>query len=60
MWHKKYEGDIETKTLSYQSTAKLDKKILFGKITHHLDPENRTTVVNDKFGNEDSTFHSGP
>ena len=26
------------KILIYQSKAKLDGKILFGKITHHLDP----------------------
>ena len=34
-------------------------KILFGIITHHLDPEIRKMLVNDKFGNEDSIFHSG-
>ena len=46
--------------LIYQSTANLDEKISFGKIIHHLDPEIKKTLVNGKFGNEDSTFHSGP
>ena len=30
---------FKTEMLIYQSKAKLDVKILFGKITHHLDPE---------------------
>ena len=47
------------KTL-YQSKANLNEKNLFGKITHHLDPEIRKMLVNGKFGNQDSTFHSGP
>ena len=29
----------EFKMLIFQSKANLDEKILFGKITHHLDPE---------------------
>ena len=48
------------KVLIYRSKANLDKKILFGKITHHLDPEMRKMLVNGKFRIEDSAFHSGP
>ena len=48
------------KMLIYQSKANLDQKILFGKITHHLDPEIWKMLINGKFGNEDPTFHSGP
>ena len=51
---------FKTEMLIYQSKANLDEKILFGKITHHLDPEIRKMLVNGKFGNEDSTFQSGP
>ena len=40
--------------------AILDENILFGKVTHHLDPEIRKILVNGKFSNGDSTFHSGP
>ena len=29
---------FKTEVLIYQSKAKLDEKVLFGKITHHLDP----------------------
>ena len=35
------------------------RKFLFGKITHHLDPEIRKMLVNGEFGNDDSRFHSG-
>ena len=52
---------FETKMLIHQSNLKasLDEKILCGKISHQLDPEVRKMLVNGKFGNEDSTFHSG-
>ena len=46
--------------LIYQSKANLDEKILFGKITRHLDPEIRKMLVRGMFGNENSTFHPGP
>ena len=42
------------------SKANLDQKILFGKVTHHLDSEIRKTLADGKSGNDDSTFHSGP
>ena len=48
-----------TKMLIYQSKANLDEKILFGKITHHLDPEIRKMWVMGTFGNRKPTFHSG-
>ena len=51
---------FKTEILTYQPKANLGEKILFSKIAHHLDPEIRKTMVNGKFGNEDSTFHSGP
>ena len=41
LWNEKYVGDFKTKMLIYQSKANLDEKILFGKITHYLDPEIR-------------------
>ena len=51
---------FKTKILIYQSKANLDEKILFGETTHHLDPEIRKMLVRGMFGNENSTFHSGP
>ena len=51
---------FKTGMLIYQSKANLDEKHLFGEITHHLDQEIRKMMANGKFGNEDSTFHSGP
>ena len=35
---------FKTEMLIYQSKANLDVKSLFGKITHHLDQENRTML----------------
>ena len=35
------------------------RKFCFGKITHNQDTEIRNILVSGKFGNEDSTFHSG-
>ena len=46
--------------LIHQSKANLDEKILFGKITHHLDPEIGKMLVRGMHWNTDSTFHSGP
>ena len=36
---------FKTKMLIYQLKANLDEKFLFGKITHHLDPEIRELLV---------------
>ena len=44
--------------LLYQPKANLDVEILFGKIIHHLDSENRKMLVRAMLGNEGSTFHS--
>ena len=38
---------FKTKILIYQSMANLDEKILFGKITHHLDPDIGKMLVRD-------------
>ena len=51
---------FKTEMLIYQSKAIFDEKILFGKITYHLDPEIRKMLVNGKFGNGYSTFTFGP
>ena len=37
--------------LIYQSKANLDEKILFDKITHHLNPEIRKMLVRGLYGN---------
>ena len=42
---KKYAIDIQVKMLIYQLKADFDRKFLFGKITHHLDPEIRKMLV---------------
>ena len=41
------------------SRTSLAEKILFGTVTHHLEPEIREMYVNCKLGNENSIFHSG-
>ena len=46
--------------LIYQSKGNINKKILFGKITHHLGAEIRKMLVQGMFENEDSTSHLGP
>ena len=52
---------FKNEMLIYQSKANLDDKILFGKITHHLEPEIWKILVKGMLRNEDSTkFHSGP
>ena len=51
---------FKTEMLMYQSKANLDEKILFGNITNHSDPEIRKMLVRGMFGNQDSSFHSGP
>ena len=53
-------ADIQSEMLIYPSKASLDVKILFGKITNHLDPEIRKMSVKGMCGNENSKFHSGP
>ena len=51
---------FEAKILIYQSKANLDETILFGNITNLIDPEIRKMMEKGLFGNQDSTFHSGP
>ena len=51
---------FKAKMLAYQSKANLDGNILFGKTTHHLDPEIREMLERGMFGNEKSTLHPGP
>ena len=50
----------KTRILIYQSTANLDVKILFNKITHFLDSEIWKMPVRDLYRNKNSTFDSGP
>ena len=38
-------ADIQIEMLIYQSQTDLDEKILFGNVTHHLDPEIRKMEV---------------
>ena len=42
---------FQTELLIYQSKASLDKKILFDKITHHLDLEISKMPVRGLYGN---------
>ena len=51
---------FKIKLLIYQSKANLDVKILFGKITHYLDPEIKKILVRGMLGNENSASYSGP
>ena len=51
---------LKSEKLIYQAKADLDEKIFFGIIIHHSDPENWEMLVKGVFGNDDSTFHSGP
>ena len=44
---------FKTKMLIFQSTANSDEKILFGKITHHLDLDITKMLVRSIFGNKD-------
>ena len=46
---------FKTELLIYQSKANLDEKILFDKITHHLDPEIRKMPVRRSYWNR--IFH---
>ena len=39
LWNKKYMINAQIMMLIYQSKANLDGKFLFGKISHHLDPD---------------------
>ena len=50
----------ETKMLIFQSMANLEVKMLFGYITHFIDTEIRKMLEKALYGNQDSTFHSGP
>ena len=51
---------FKNRMLIYQSKADLDVKILFGKITHLVDPEIRKMLEWGLYENQDSTSHSGP
>ena len=46
---------FKSEFLIYQSKANLDEKILFGKVTHHLDLEIRKLPVRGLYGNR--IFH---
>ena len=46
---------FKTELLIYQSQANLDEKLLFDKITHHLDIEIRKMPVRGLYGNQ--IFH---
>ena len=46
---------FKTKLLMYQSKAKLDEKMFFGKITHREDPNIRKLPVRGLYGNRE--FH---
>ena len=60
LWNKKYVTDIQNRMLIHQSKANLDEKISFSNIPHLIDPEIRKMLVIGIFGNNNSTFHSGP
>ena len=47
---------FKTEMLIYQSKANLDEKILFAKITRHLDPEIRKMLIRSMLG--DKGFHN--
>ena len=51
---------FKTEMFIYQSKVNLDGKILFGSIPRLTDPEIRKMLVKGMFGNNNSTFHSGP
>ena len=51
---------VKTAMSINQSKANLDEKILFGKITRHLDPEIRKMLGRGMFREKDSIFHCGP
>ena len=55
---------FKTEISIYQSKANLEKKIFFGKITHHLEQEIKKMLiriwVRGMFENKDSTCKSGP
>ena len=51
---------FKTEMSSYQSKANFDAKILFVELTHHLGPNIQVMLVRGFYGNENSTFESGP
>ena len=51
---------FKTEMFIYQSKVNLNEKILFVSIPHLTDPEIRKMPVKGIFGNNNSTFHSGP
>ena len=51
---------LKTKMIIFQSKANLCMKILFCKITHHLDPEVSKMLVRGRLGTRIPHSHSGP
>ena len=51
---------FETEMLIYQSEANFEAKILFGKITHYVEPEIRKMLERGLLWSKDPTFHFGP
>ena len=51
---------FKTEMFIYQSKVNLDEKISFGSIPRLTDPAIRKKLVKGMFGNQNSTFHSGP
>ena len=51
---------LKIEMLTFQSKTSLHEKILFGKITHYLDPEIRKMLIKGMFWNKHSTLHFGP
>ena len=61
LWNKKYRAISKNKMLIFHSRADLDEKILFGKITHHVEPEIRQENAGKRHvrKNKKSTLYSG-
>ena len=51
---------FKNEMLIYQSKAKFDEEISFGKITRYLDSEMTKKLVRGKCGNTHSSIHYGP
>ena len=62
--NKKHAADIQKRNVNLsvkaRSKVNLDVKILLCIITHLVDPEIRKMLGKGLYGNQDSTFHSGP
>ena len=51
---------FKPETLIFQIKANSAVKIVFGKITHHFEPEVRKMLVRKVHGNDNSIFHCHP